>query len=464
MALALLAALIASGTVAVREKRAAERRFEDLRNFANFTLNDLDDKLRDGPTPARSALTAKSLELLDGLAKEQNSPAIRRDLVNGYIKTGDVQGNLYGASLGETALAEESYRKALAIAEGLPATENVENGALLAKAHMKLGEALSNRGARKEGLQHFEAALAVNEAIREPRASDVDTLKDRYTFWFNAGSSRSMIFDAEGAIESYRRALDVAQKFPPSYSGKASGIAGARELIAYLGAVEGDTAGAEDVIRESIATYQSAIAANAKSGRRRTLAKAYKNLADLQRRSGKVKDALASLQQSMRITEQLLQEDPKSAQNLIDRQQVEMLQIELLHANGQLRESEAATREALAGMKALADQPGAPYHHAADYAELLATTPFAGLRNDAAALQYARKAVTMTRESDPGVWHVLALAYERNEDPVHAADADRKALSLLPPRVAGQRPGQFRTVLENEIARLATRTAVAGNR
>src|SRR5215471_14112621 len=310
MALALLAALIASGSVAVREKRAAERRFEDLRNFANFTLNDLDDKLRDGATPARSALTAKSLEYLDGLAQEKNSPAIRRDLVNGYIKTGDVQGNLYGASLGETTLAEESYRKALAIAEGLPASlpENVENGRLLARAHMKFAEALANRGARQEGLKHFEAALQINESIRGPRASDLDVLKDRYTFWFDAGSSRSMLFDSDGAIESYRRALETAQKFPDSYSGKASAIAGARELVAYLGAVEGETQGAEDVLRESIATYQRSIAANPRSGRRRTLAKAYKNLADLQKRAGKIQDALASLRQSLGMTEQLLRE------------------------------------------------------------------------------------------------------------------------------------------------------------
>jgi non-specific serine/threonine protein kinase/serine/threonine-protein kinase len=458
-AVVFLAGLIGSGAVALREKRAAERRFEDLRNFANFTLNDLDDKLRDGATPARSALTAKSLEYLDGLAREKNSPAIQRDLVNGYIKTGDVQGNLYGASLGETALAEESYRKALAIAEGLPVTlpENVENGRLLARAHMKFGEALANRGARQEGLKHLEAALQINESIRGPRASDVDVLKDRYTFWFEAGSSRSMVFDSDGAIESYRRALETAQKFPDSYSGKASAIAGARELVAYLGAVEGETQGAEDVLRESIATYQGAIAANPKSGRRRTLAKAYKNLADLQKRAGKIPEALASLRQSLAMTEQLLREDPKSAQNLIDRQQAQMMEIDLLIASQQMREAEAATRRALAGMKALADQPGAPYHHSADYAELLSTMPFADQRNDAAALQYARKAVAMTRETDPGAWHVLALAYVRNGDAPHAMEADQKALSLLPARVPGSRPPEFRVMLEREVASLSAR-------
>src|SRR5206468_11211603 len=102
----LSAAVIVSGAAAFAEKRAAERRFEDLRHFANFMLNDLDDKLREGATPARKALAAKSVEYLDSLAREKSGAAVQRDLVNGYIKNGDVQGNLYGANLGETASAE----------------------------------------------------------------------------------------------------------------------------------------------------------------------------------------------------------------------------------------------------------------------------------------------------------------------------------------------------------------------
>jgi hypothetical protein len=164
------------------------------------------------------------------------------------------------------------------------------------------------------------------------------------------------------------------------------------------------------------------------------------------------------------MTEQLLREDPKSAQNLIDRQQAQMMEIDLLTANKQMRESEAATRYALTAMKVLADQPGAPYHHSADYAELLSTTPFAKQRTDAAALQYALKAVAMTRETDPEAWHVLALAYIRNGDAAHAVEADQKALSLLPARVPGSRAPEFRVMLEREVASLSPRVATRQDR
>jgi Flp pilus assembly protein TadD len=101
-------------------------------------------------------------------------------------------------------------------------------------------------------------------------------------------------------------------------------------------------------------------------------------------------------------------------------------------------------------MKPLADSSSL-FQHAEDYAQLLATTPFAEFRDDVAALRYARKAVTMTHETDPEVLHVLALAYERNGDRQHAMETDNKALSMLP---AGA-PSVFRTTLEADIRRLS---------
>ena len=101
-------------------------------------------------------------------------------------------------------------------------------------------------------------------------------------------------------------------------------------------------------------------------------------------------------------------------------------------------------------MKPLAEQ-STQFQHAEDYAQLLATTPFPELRDDAAALRYARKAVAMTNEADPDVLHALALAYERNGDSPHAIETDKKALALLP---AGAQ-SVFRTTLEADVARLS---------
>ena len=150
------------------------------------------------------------------------------------------------------------------------------------------------------------------------------------------------------------------------------------------------------------------------------------------------------------MTETLLSEDPKDEHLQIDRQRGFMKEIELLAANDRTEEARAETKRALDFMKPLADQ-SAQFQHAEDYAQLLATTPFAELRNDADALKYARKAVTMTHEADPDVLHALALAYERNGDKGHAIEADNKALALLPAGAASV----FRTTLEADVRRLS---------
>jgi len=201
-------ALIVSGAVALDEKRAAERRFEELHQFANFVLNDLDDRLMEGVTPARIVLAAKGLAYLDGLARERRSPAILRDLVNGYLKNADVQGNLYAPNLGDTARAEQSCRKALRFAEELARSTpaDAESRGYLFRAHLMLGEVLTAAGNRGEAQAQIDQALRANESLLAARPSDLALLKDRFSLWFDIGSARSLAFDPEGGLESYRQA------------------------------------------------------------------------------------------------------------------------------------------------------------------------------------------------------------------------------------------------------------------
>jgi non-specific serine/threonine protein kinase/serine/threonine-protein kinase len=422
-------ALAFSGVTAIQEKHAAERRFQDLRKFANFALNELDGKLREGTTPARAELVAKSLEYLDRLAAEIRDPTILRDLVNGYIKVGDVQGNLYEASMGMPAVAEASYRKALQYAQDLArsAPGDIANQRNMVQADLKLGEVLAVTGNRAEALKRFDEALRLNEAVLASRTGDLDVIKDTYTLWSDVASARSLNADAAGALEAYRRLEEAARRFPDSYASKPLAFAMAKEQEAYWGALAGEDAGGENGIREAIAEYQRALSAKRSAGRRRTLGKAWKNLAELRKRAGRFDDALASIRQSIEVAAALAAEDPKSAQYRIDVEQAMFLEISILQAHRLEREAREETRGALDMMKPFADDPAAPYQFAADYAELLATTPFADLRDDAAALRYARTALAKTHEMDPGVWHVMALAYERAGDHEHALEADRKA-------------------------------------
>jgi serine/threonine protein kinase len=456
-AVLLAALLIFLGWTSIEEKRAAERRFGDLRRFANWTLTELDDKLREGPTPARMELTRQGLQALDSLERERSDPSVRRDLFNGYIKTGDVLGNLYRANLGETSQAEASYRQALRIAEDLlrRAPRDIDNQRCVVQAHIALGQVLAATGSRLEALQHYDEAFRVNTGVQEARPADQKTLLNMARIWRNIGSSRALLSDPEGALESYWHALETVGRLPASYRRKKYQIAFASEMVAYFSALCGDPAGSEETILKSIAAYKEIFDANPTPDVHRNLAKAWKSLAEVRSRAGKKAEALAAVRQSQRITEDLIKEDPKDQQLLIDRQQALFLEIRLLAAAGNIADQRTEVRRALAMMKALADQPDAPYQHATDYAELLATTQFPEFRDDVAALRYARQAALLTHETDPDVLHVLALAYKKNGDPPHAGDADRKALSLLPPVGPGRQPSELRKTLEGELAGLS---------
>jgi non-specific serine/threonine protein kinase/serine/threonine-protein kinase len=423
------AALGFSGITALQEKRSAERRFQDLRQFANFALNDLDGKLRESATAARAELVAKSTEYLDRLASESRDPSILRDLVNGYIKVGDVQGNLYEASLGIPAVAEGSYRKALQYAEPLARTApgNREDQRRLVEARRKLGEALATTGNRAAALREYDEALRRNEVILAAHPGDVELLKDSNTLWSDIANAHSLDLDYAGAVQAYRRQAASAARFADGYPSKRLAIAMAMEGVAYWSARSGQDGGGEATIGEAVAEYRRSVAAKATPVRRRNLGKGLKNLAEVQWRGGELDKALASIRESGEIAAGLLAEDAKNSPYRIDVHQVLMLEISILQAKGMTQEARAQTRRALDMIRPFADSSDAPFHYAADYAELLATTPFADLRDDAAALRYARKAVEMTRELDPGAWHVLALAWERNGDHANALQADRRA-------------------------------------
>jgi tetratricopeptide (TPR) repeat protein len=230
---------------------------------------------------------------------------------------------------------------------------------------------------------------------------------------------------------------------------KAHDLAFTGELEAYYSALtSGDAIGAAETISESIDTYKSLFGPHPTPENRRELAQAYKNLAEVQQLAGKKEEALAKLRISLKETEKLLEEDPKDKGKQIDFEQGLTEAIALLHANRLFKEERAETKRALEFMKPLAD--GDNFQHAEDYAQLLATTSFDDLRDDAAALRYARKAVSLTHETDPDTLHVLALAYERNGNRPLALETANKALSKLP----ADQHSEFRKLLEADITRL----------
>jgi tetratricopeptide (TPR) repeat protein len=268
------------------------------------------------------------------------------------------------------------------------------------------------------------------------------------------GSAKHLVLgDEAGALLSYQRSFEFAQNwFAKEPKAARSHVALAGQMVALFRAKTGDTVGAEDAMRESIRIYEASPTAKSSAGELRNIAKAYKNLAEVQKLTGKQPEALASARKSLGITDRLLSKDRQSQQDQIDFHQALMFLVDILAESGRTQEAREETVRALEFLKPLIEQSDASVYHIQAYAELLVTTPFADLKDNAAALKYARKAVDLTHEKDPTALDALARAYAKDSKLAEAVRFEQKAIGLLPPANPSQGVPELRKTLEANLA------------
>ena len=437
------------------DRLSAERRFQELRSFANFVIQDLDKAMADGPTPARKALSTKAITYLDGLAPEaRGDTSLKLDLINGYLKVAEIQGNLFAANLGEVASARESASKALAIADTLTAKDLEDPAArgAAARSQEAMGNLLGPEGDRTAALEHYRKAISMLKG--DPRGT-----------LFVLGKVAQMQADGgdpAAALESYRQCERTAQegaaKNPedPQWRGA---LAFARERMAWFAMLAGQPAGAEEAIRAAIATYE--VAKPTPRGRR-NLAMAYKTMAEVEKRAGKTEDAVNWVRRSLAISQALSAADPKNSQYSIDIAQEKVLLIDLLLADGKKEEARTETAATLAWLRPLvhSDKPSLIY--LADYVALLDDTPFKELAQGEDAVALARQAVEMTGRKDSETLDLLARALQRSGNFKEAAEAEQQALALLPPAQTGRPVPETRQKLQSTLAAIQTASANSG--
>jgi hypothetical protein len=318
----------------------------------------------------------------------------------------------------------------------------------------KLADLLLTRNG-KEALEKYADVRQIYETLRAKDPANLEYLKSLVRVWDRTASTQQQVMgDEAGALQSYRRCLDLTQEWmaidpAPRVRELAAFY---RRMSALFAARTGDTAGQADAIRESIHIDESSATPESSGLQWRRIAQAYMNLTDVQRITGKLPDALESAHKSMAITDRLLAKDPANSQYQIDAQQATVVLIGLLIQSGKMPDAHAETVRALQFLKPLVEQSDASVYQVQAYAWLLVTTPFADLRDNPAALSNARKAVAMTQEKDPGALDVLARAYARNADFESALTVERQAIGLLPPMNPSRGKPELRKMLEANLA------------
>ena len=445
-----LCAAAFAGLIARQQKARAERRFEEVHQLVNVILFDLYDAASKipGSTPLQEQMVKRSTEYLDRLSAEaQDNLPLALDVIDAYIKFGDIQGNPYQPNLGDTSAAVASYQKALNIAAALsrtyPSNPKLQRGA--AKAHQEMADVLVMLGRSKEGMDQVRHGVSIFEKLAKSDPKNIDATMDLASClegvgdqlghpglislgdeqgavnayhrsldnWEaalrqNAGNTRARraaavlamkiadIEDDQGksleALQLYRQALASAQDLPQDANSRRVVSMLERKLGASLGAV-GNREEAEQHLRQSLSVSEASAATDPLNARAQLdVAVCWNSLGEFYATTGNTPQAFVSYGKTADLLEALSRSDPSNTRYPTQLSDVLIHAGELLYKSGQKDEAAHQTRRGLDIIRRLADDRNASpgtLHQAAD--ELQNCYPEA-LRDAKLAAVYTKRA------------------------------------------------------------------------
>jgi len=320
-----LAATLYEAHVARQQEFRAEQRFNDVRELANSLMFEVHDSIQDlpGSTPARKFVVERALRYLDSLSRDAVSDvSLQKELATAYEKVGTVQGNPFGANLGDIRGALQSYHKSLAIRELLGKTKsgNVDDQVALARIQRLFAATSANlpeAGDEQATLSRELAALATAEKAFKLAPSNPDVLQELQANYDLLFTLRHYAGDYEGAWEYLEKEQPIIEQrlraTPDDLSiqlalGKAEVKSG--QELAKLGF---RTDAALGHFRRGIQIFKFLSAHGTDANAGRYLAVAQDRFGDALLMDANVTGALQSYRKEVQILEPLLMRDPTNA-------------------------------------------------------------------------------------------------------------------------------------------------------
>jgi eukaryotic-like serine/threonine-protein kinase len=202
--------LATAAIVSTWQARVAQRRFEDLREFAHTIVFDVNDALSPipGTTAPRKLVVETALRYLDRLNDEHVSePSLREELAAAYIRIGKVQGGAFLPNLGDSAGAIASFRKAIATTGSRGETAELER--LRLEALINIAQLAEDP---IEGAPHFDAAIAAAQQLLANDAGDLRSLRLIADAYHGRATVAHLVNDVGGHALAARRQLEVRQR------------------------------------------------------------------------------------------------------------------------------------------------------------------------------------------------------------------------------------------------------------
>jgi tetratricopeptide (TPR) repeat protein len=281
-----IAGVLWQAKVANQERRRAEASATDLRQLSNSLLYELDDAIQQlpGSTGVQKLLVTRVLEHLDRAAKDAHGDRqMQLDLIDAYMRLGNLQGNTYYQNVGDQEGASVSLNKALAIAQSLVASDRNDREVLhaLAAAQESCSEILWQTGRTQDAISSIQRAIKNFDVLAaDPHASSALIL-DAAGAYNGLGdelgqAGPASLNNIQDAFTAYRKDLALVNR---AISIDPDSIPGKRNLIIALmkiGDIELETDPTQALKDYQIALQHSdalpkAELSNLRSARMRTL-------------------------------------------------------------------------------------------------------------------------------------------------------------------------------------------------
>jgi tetratricopeptide (TPR) repeat protein len=250
-AIVTIAVLSAALFVANRQRLAAERRFQQLRQLSDQVFG-LDREIRHlpGATQAREALVSASLQYLEGLAKDASRDLeLLQEVSEGYWRVGRIQGVPSELNLGNLSKAEETLAKAAASSESILAARPGDPRAMFLSAAIAQDRMIvAETGRRTEdALNHARLAVERRDAfLASGQATDFQR-GEAATLYGNVSLAYINLKRYDEAIQMAQRQVDIAN----TLKGPEQKLAFALSLLANARRLKGDLDGALEAIQEA---------------------------------------------------------------------------------------------------------------------------------------------------------------------------------------------------------------------
>jgi non-specific serine/threonine protein kinase/serine/threonine-protein kinase len=504
IAAVLLLGIALAGVSTFIEKRIAERRFGEVRRLAHYVLFDLYDDVSNlrGSAKVRAAMARRATDYLNTLSREAKSDrGLRLELAEGYLRLGDIQGNMFRTNLGDIPGALGTYQKGLDVLSPLENDTDAVRLRTLIELHR--AQAADSSSAAKADFDRLRSAVDRYEKLAgDPPSVDDDfqlgqaytllgSLEQQHGGWVTLSPSGGSEFDR---AEKHLRRAAGAQHSDPAYAYSLAelldrramssaalqpekSIAYDREAIDILNAVREPDRNypsfrtlLANPHTHMVFTYGQLNQFDAALEHARIAEQIYLPLAEASPDDHDLRYRLAVLRRLTGMVESYSKKWTESAgdfaKGIADydlllatgpnpqyrayRAELRMRMADDLWEAGRKQEAEAAARAGLAEFRDLTSGPGATFGLLRQAARYVLFTEVTTLRNPQEGLTLAERARNVA--NDPfQVYELLAAAYAENHRYREAAENERKALNELPPVKAGESPSRARQSTEASL-------------